>query len=118
MKSHQHLTREIDDIILKSAKWSNHELHLSYEQLSDVEKSNLTALMIEDDGGDLFSVYENDRYTDILATFLRYLKTPNLYTRNEFTDVLRLSVVDYYKKRMTILINERIDEMQRDSIDA
>lgn len=115
---HSTIVSYIDEIILSKSKWDQDTLCLSYDALSDNEKNTLTALMIEEDDGDLFSVYENDRYADILGTFLRYLKNPNLYTRNEFTDILRLSVVDYYKKRLTVLINEKLEERQKNSIGA
>lgn len=118
MSTHQRLISQVDFLVSEKAIRCFGDLTLNYESLSENELSQLTALMIEEDDGDLYSIYENERYEDILGSFLRYLKNPTFHSKEEFISTLKLCVMDHYKKKISMLLNERLEEAERNAIAA
>jgi hypothetical protein len=112
MNAYQTLTNEIDSLIRNSGTFDSDGYSLRYDDLDEDDQQKITACFIDCDDRDLFSVYENEKYDDIVASMLSMLKKGTHDSEEDFTKCLKKNVTAYYATRAQNLINERCAEVE------
>jgi hypothetical protein len=104
----RNLVNFIDRLISNYAKEESGVLYLNISDLDDHAREEFTAYLLEDDERDLYSIYENKKYDDIVSKLICMLKDDSLDTRNDFAESVRNNMVSYYSSKMQQLIDEQI----------
>jgi hypothetical protein len=107
-RSSRQLYSFIDDLISSYGHEDRDGMDLSVNNLSDHIKEKFVARLLEEDDRDLYSIYENKKYDDIVIALLNMLKNDCLDTRNDFAESVRNNMVAYYEPKMQQLIDEQI----------
>lgn len=116
MNSYQRLVNEIDSLIRTMGEYDTDGYSLHYSDLDEDDQQKIVACFIDSDDRDLFSIYENDKHDDIVASLLTMLKRNTLESGEDFTTCLKKNLREYYAKRAQELINERCGEVESNQL--
>ncbi len=112
MNTYQRLVNEIDSLIRTDGALKDDGYALRWVDLDETDQAKVVALFIDYDDRDLFSIYENEKSDDIVASLLTMLKKDTLDSSEDFTSCLKKNLIDYYAKRAQSMIDERCDEVE------
>jgi hypothetical protein len=112
MNPYQTLVSEIDSLIRNEGTYDSDGYSLSYDDLNEDDQQLIVACFVDYDDRDLFSVYENEKYDDIVASMLTMLKKGTRDSDEDFTECLKKNLRTYYAKRAQELIDERCGEIE------
>lgn len=104
---YKHVVPFVDDLILDYGKHTREGYRLDLDNLDDDIPYQLAALLIEQDDRDLFCLYENEEYDDIVSALINLLKDGSEEEKKEFSNTIRDKIVSYYKVQMQVLIDDR-----------
>lgn len=90
--------------------------YLPIDALTQEQKEMFAAHLIESDDRDLYALYENIHYDNIISKLIVLLKEDSLDNRLDFAESVRDNIVRYYEKRMEKIIEDQIPFVQ-DSMD-
>jgi hypothetical protein len=108
------LTRFVDKLIRANAQQNDWEYGLSIHNLPESVKQQFAALLFEEDDRDLYSIYENPRYDEVMSYLIVMLKEDTLDSRQDFAQSFKTQMVRYYEKKMASLIEERLPIVSSD----
>lgn len=104
----------VDRLIRNKCHQDENGYQLTLNELDDHEKEQFAAHLLENDDRDIFSIYENEKYDDIVSSLIVMLKKDNLDNRLDFAESIRDNVTKYYEDRMSDLIKERLSIVEAD----
>lgn len=91
------------------------QCELDLTMIDEIDKQKLVAFCIEDDNRDLtYCLIENEKYDDIISSFIKCLKTADSDDIVDFSTVLVANLFNYYKPRCQAIIKEKLDDMWRE----
>lgn len=111
MNKSKELIRFVDDLIMDTAKHpcnNNDSYVLDWDKVDEQDKQHIVALMIDGDGRELYSIYENDKSDDIVSSLLSFLKKDTQDSLEDFAECVRKNVMSYYEKAASELLEERL----------
>lgn len=111
---YQRLVNHIDSVIRNDATRTSEGYSLDFQGLPDHEQHEIVALFIDSDDRDLFSLYENEKHDDIVATLLTMLKKGDREAAEDFSDCVRNNLVKYYTKRAQEMIDDRLGWVEQE----
>jgi len=80
--------------------------YTDWRKIPDEDKEAFAGLFIDYDDRDLFSIYENEKYDDIVSSLLTMLRKGDRDSEEDFTACLKKNLVKYYEKKMEELLTE------------
>lgn len=107
MSIKRNLNNLIDHLIVCYASKNDGFYQLKYEELDEADKGHVVQLMIELGDRDLFSVYENKNYDDIVSDLMKYLANQSEENGIGLATSLRDKICDYYTPRIQEMIDDR-----------
>lgn len=100
----------IDDLIR-----SNHKhYYLSVDDLSERDQFRFSMHLIEHADRDLFSIYENENYDDIVSSLIQLLKNDDTESKLDFAETIQEKIISYYKPKMQKMIDDVIGIIEQD----
>lgn len=112
MKSRQiysEIITYIDELIRLHAEVHADGYYLTWDDLDEDDQAHLVSLFIEYDELDLYASFnENDKYRDIVEALVHHMRKNTDETQQDFVKILKGSLMQYYKKSVSELINERL----------
>lgn len=118
MTPYNELVNLIDDLIFNYAKRDSDGYWLSYSDLDEDSQNEIVAKFIDYDDRDLFSVYENEKYDDIVCAMLSMLKKNTVESEQDFSACLKKNLRSYYANRAQELIDERCGDIDADELSS
>jgi len=112
MNTYQRLTNEIDSLIKTEGRTGIDGYSLDWTDLDESDQNKVVALFLDYDDRDLFSIYENEKYDDIVCSLLTMLSKDARDSDQDFAECLKKNLVRYYAKRAQELIEERCAEVE------
>ncbi len=82
---------------------------ISFHKISDSDKHNLAALVIENDDRDLDCIIQNEK--DTAELIIKLLKTSDKDETFEFVGTLKKAITTYFEKRITQKLDDAMDEL-------
>ena len=112
MNAYQRLVNEIDTLIRTEGSYDTDGYSLDFVDLDTSDQQKIAGLFIDYDDRDLFSIYENEKYDDIVCSLLTMLKKDTRDSDEDLAECLKKNLVKYYAKRAQELIEERCAEVE------
>ena len=93
---------------------SSGEYELSVNDLLDHDLYLFAMHLLEHHDRDLYSIYENEQYDDIVKSLFDLLKSGDVDSKIEFADKIRHNIVEYYKPKMQKMIDNAIGWVEQE----
>jgi hypothetical protein len=107
------LSSFVEDLISDNKKRDSFgEIYLKVDDLDELDQYRFAKNLIENDDRDMFSIYENDDYDNIISSLIKMLNAPTIDNKLDFAEVVRDKIVEYYKPKMQTIINEFIGVLE------
>lgn len=87
--------------------------YTDWNKIPDEDKEALAGLFINYDDRDLFSIYENENYEDIVSSLLTMLRKGDHDSEEDFAQCLKKNLVKYYEKKMVELLTEATADYEK-----
>lgn len=104
----------VKKLIRENYKFTPDGFQLNVDDLDDQDLREFAMYLLEYDDRDLHSIYENDKYDNIISTLIKMLKKDDTDNKLDFAEMVRDKIVDYYKPKMQELINDYIGFVEED----
>lgn len=97
------------DLLSYAAKRRDGKYCLQWEDIDDEAKGTFVSLFLEEDDRDLFSIYENKNYDDIVSSLIKTLTSFKKEDAVDFAATVKEKMIDYYKNRIMEIIDTQLE---------
>jgi len=92
--------------------------YTDWRKIPDEDKEAFAGLLIDRDDRDLFSIYENKNYDDIVCSLLSMLSKGTRDAEEDFTLCLKKNLVSYYEDQMIELLDEATVDLETEEYES
>lgn len=100
--------------LIRDNQKPNSLYELKVDSLDEIDQQTFAMHLVEYDGRDLHSIYENERYDDIVSCLFSMLKKDDMDTKLDFAEMVRDKIISHYKEKMQEMIDEIIGWVEQE----
>lgn len=104
----------VKNLILYNFKSTRDGYQLHVDDLDEHDQYMFAMHLIEESDRDLSSIYENEKYDDIVCSLFQLLKKDDTDHKLDFAETVRDKIVSYYKPKMQTMIDDIIGWVEKE----
>lgn len=101
-------------IIRENYKKTEDGYQLNVDDLDEQDQCIFVMHLIENSDRDLYAIYENEKYDDIVCSLFKLLKKNDIDHKLDFAETVLSKIVCYYKPKMQEMLDDIIGLIEQE----